>query len=118
MWEGRLAGTAFACCLMIGMIATPCCAQGVISTVAGNGASAASGDGGPATGAAFHPDGLAVDSSGNIYIADQNNNRIRKVDASGIITTVAGNGGTQFSGDGGPAVGATVYIAGNHNGLA
>src|SRR5690348_15809621 len=101
------------------VVATGACfAQGVISTVAGNGANAATGDGGPALSASFHPDGLTVDRAGNIYIADQNHNRIRKVDPSGIITTVAGNGNTQFSGDGGPATNATVYIAGNHNGLA
>lgn len=94
------------------------CGQGVISTIAGNGASAASGDGGPALSASFHPNGLTLDSAGNIYIADQNNNRVRKVSPSGIITTVAGTGGTQFSGDGGLATSATVYIASNHNGLA
>ena len=83
-----------------------------------NGGSTATGDGGAAISASFHPDGVAVDSAGNIYIADQNNNRIRRVDLSGIITTVAGNGNTQFAGDGGPAVSSTVYIAGMHNGLA
>jgi uncharacterized protein (TIGR03437 family) len=95
-----------------------CCGQGVIGTIAGNGGSNFTGDGGPALSASFHPDGLTVDSAGNIYIADQNNNRIRKVDPNGIITTVAGNGNTQFTGDGGPATGSTVYIAGMHNGLA
>src|ERR1041385_3426104 len=99
------------------VVATGACfAQGVISTVAGNGANAATGDGGPALSASFHPDGLTVDRAGNIYNADQHHNRIRKVDPPGIITTVAGNGNTQFSGDGGPATNATVYIAGNHNG--
>lgn len=92
--------------------------QGVISTVAGNGTDAATGDGGPALSASFHPDGLTMDSAGNIYIADQNHNRIRKVDPTGVITTVAGNGNTMFAGDNGLATSATVYIAGNHNGLA
>ena len=92
--------------------------QGVISTVAGSGASNSTGDGGPALSASFHPDGVVVDSAGNLYIADQNNNRIRKVDPTGIITTVAGNGNTQFAGDGGATTSSTVYIAGMHNGLA
>ena len=102
----------------VGIATLGCFGQGVISTVAGNGTNAATGDGGPALSASFHPDGLTVDSAGNIYIADQNHNRIRKVDSQGLITTVAGNGNTQFSGDGGLATSASVYIAGNHNGLA
>jgi trimeric autotransporter adhesin len=56
-----------------------------------------SGDGGPATSAALaYPTGVAVDASGNLFIADTGNNRIRKVSASGIITTVAGNGTAGF----------------------
>ena len=106
------------CGFLIAFTSALVCGQGVISTVAGNGNATAAGDGGPATSASFHPDGLTLDSAGNIYIADQNNNRIRKVDLSGNITTVAGNGNTQFNGDGGPATTATVYIAANHNGLA
>lgn len=104
--------------ILFGAVAMVCSGQGVISTVAGNGGSNSTGDGGSATSASFHPDGVTVDSAGNIYIADQNNNRIRKVDPSGIITTVAGNGNTQFTGDGGPATTSTVYIAAMHNGLA
>ncbi len=104
--------------MTIGAAAMLCCGQGVISTIAGNGGSTSSGDGGAALSASFHPDGLILDSAGNIYIADQNNNRIRKIDSSGIITTIAGNGGTQFAGDGGQATASTVYIAGMHNGLA
>ena len=96
----------------------PCYGQGVISTIAGSGGSSSTGDGGPAASASFHPDGLTIDSAGNIYIADQNNNRVRKIDPNGIITTVAGNGNTQFTGDGGLATSSTVYIAGMHNGLA
>jgi len=82
-----------------------------ITTVAGNGSSGYSGDGGPATSAALNrPEGVAVDASGNIYIADRVNGCIRKVDAaSGTITTVAGNGGVGYSGDGGPATSATLY---------
>ncbi len=78
---------------------------GVMSTVAGNGSKGFSGDGGPATSAAISPGGVAVDSAGNIYIADFSNNRIRKVTPQGIISTVAGGGS---SGDGGQAVGAAL----------
>jgi len=82
---------------------------GAISTVAGNGAQAFSGDGGPATSASLgDPSGVAVDGSGNLFIADTNNNRIRKV-AAGVITTVAGNGAQGSSGDGGPATIASFH---------
>ncbi len=80
---------------------------GIISTFAGNGSGSFSGDGGQATAAAlFRPCGVAVDSSGNVYIADQYNNRVRKVNTSGIISTLAGRGGSSFGGDGGPATNA------------
>jgi sugar lactone lactonase YvrE len=82
---------------------------GVITTIAGNGTPGFSGDGGPATQAQLRaPIGMAADSAGNLYIADQANNRIRKVAVDGIITTVAGNGEQGFSGDGGPAVRAAI----------
>jgi uncharacterized protein (TIGR03437 family) len=82
---------------------------GIITTVAGNGVQGFSGDGGPATSASLHwPAGAAVDASGNLYIADAQNNRIRKVSAEGTITTVAGNGVGGFSGDGGPATSASL----------
>jgi hypothetical protein len=68
-------------------------ASGTISTVAGNGTAGFSGDGGDATLAQLSdPRGVALDAAGNLYIADLSNNRIRKVDASGTISTVAGNG--------------------------
>ena len=82
---------------------------GIISTVAGDGQRAFSGDGGPATSASLNgPRGLAVDAAGNLYIADGNNHRIRKVSPGGIITTVAGDGQPIFSGDGGPATSASL----------
>jgi trimeric autotransporter adhesin len=83
---------------------------GVITTVAGNGTAGYSGDGGPATSAAINdPEDAALDSAQNLYIADEANNRIRMVSgATGIITTVAGNGAAGYSGDGGPATGASL----------
>jgi len=83
---------------------------GKITTVAGNGTYGYSGDGGPATSAAIGPAvGVAVDTAGNIYIPDEFNNRVRKVDTSGTITTVAGDGTQGFSGDGGPAASAQLW---------
>src|SRR5882762_6190999 len=84
--------------------------SGVISTVAGNGIRNSSGDGGPATSAElYNPSGVALDGNGNLYIAGYFDNRIRMVNTSGIITTVAGNGTPGFSGDGGPATSAELY---------
>jgi sugar lactone lactonase YvrE len=109
--------------------------NGVITTIAGNGYGAGhqgrySGDNGPATSAELNlPDAVAVDASGNLYIADTYNNAIRKV-SNGLIATIAGDGSPGYSGDNGPAANArlnmprgvavdasgTVYIAdsGNH----
>ena len=82
-------------------------ASGTISTVAGTGEGSFggySGDGGPAVQAQLHgPRGVAVDGAGNVFIADRDNYRIRKVDSAGVITTVAGTGVRGYSGDGGPA---------------
>ena len=83
--------------------------DGIITTVAGNDVGGFSGDGGPATAASLYtPHGAAVSSDDSLYIADYNNSRIRRVGPDGIITTVAGNGGAGFSGDGGSAVAASL----------
>jgi sugar lactone lactonase YvrE len=83
-------------------------ASGTVTTVVGTGVRGFSGDGGPATSARIWPCGVAVDGAGNLFIADCGNNRIRKVNADGIITTVAGTGARGFSGDGGPATSARL----------
>ncbi len=78
--------------------------SGLITTVAGNGTLGFAGDGGQATLARLsRPQGLEVSPDGSIYIADGNNNRVRRVSPAGIITTVAGNGTAGYSGEGGPA---------------
>ena len=84
-------------------------ASGSVSIVAGTGREGYGGDNGNATSAFLNwPAGLALDNSGSLYIADQNNNRIRKVSPNGAIVTVAGNGVPGFSGDGGPATAANL----------
>ncbi len=86
-------------------------AGGGISTVAGNGTPGYGGDGGAATGAQLYtPTSVAVDGAGNLYIADFNNSRVRKVSAGGAITTVAGNGNSGYSGDGSPATSAQINL--------
>jgi sugar lactone lactonase YvrE len=82
--------------------------NGIITTIAGNGTGGYSGDNGPAVGAQLSfPSGVAVDTSGNLYIADNYSNCIRKV-SNGLITTVAGTGIAGFSGDGGLATSAQL----------
>jgi hypothetical protein len=84
-------------------------AAGIISTVAGNGRAGYSGDGGLATGGTLHsPHGIAIDNAGNLFIADLDNQVIRRVDGAGIITTYAGNGHRGYSGDKGLATAATL----------
>ena len=85
-------------------------ATGAITTVAGNGTYGYSGDGGPATAAELaNPDGVAVDSAGDLFIDDSNNSRIREVNlATGTITTIAGNGTYGYTGDGGAATAAEL----------
>ena len=85
--------------------------SGNISTIAGIFTDGFSGDGGQATSAQLYcPSGVAVDAAGNIYIADEFNQRIRKVAPNGVITTVAGDGNQSFSGDGGPATAAELNL--------
>lgn len=97
------------------------CAWGqtyTIDTIAGSGPTGVfnggySGDGGPATAARLNePWGLARDSAGNLYFADQNNHRIRRISSSGIISTIAGTGTAGFAGDGGPAAAAQLRLPG------
>ncbi len=84
---------------------------GIISTIAGTpGVGGFAGDGGPASSALmYHPKGIAMDCKGNLYISDFYNARIRKIDPSGIITTIGGTGVNGFSGDGGPATAAKIH---------
>ena len=85
--------------------------SGTITTVAGSGVAGFSGDGGLATNASLQfPLGMAMDSLGNLYIADGDNNRIRRVSPGGVITTVAGNGAGRFAGDQDPATSASLNI--------
>lgn len=105
-------------------------ATGIITTVAGTGTAGYSGDSGPAISARLDlPTAIALDAAGNLYVADSANHRIRRVSATGIITTVAGNGIEGYSGDNGPAIAAELdspsgialdavgdlYLADTHN---
>jgi len=84
--------------------------SGIITTIAGNGTTGFSGDGGPATLCQLSfPTGIAFDSKGNLFFSDGNNSRIRKIDTVGTINTIAGNGTFGYSGDGGPASASVVY---------
>ena len=106
--------------------------DGTITTVAGNGVAGYSGDGGRATFASFNePEAIAVDASGNLYITDTLNQRVRRMLPDGTVTTIAGNGVAGFSGDGGAALAAQfkfprgiavdplgkVYVSDNQNGV-
>ena len=84
-------------------------ADGKLTTVAGTGRAGFSGDGAPSTSADLNgPQAIAVDSTGDVFIADSQNHRIRRVDPRGVISTFAGSGEPGFSGDGGPATGAQL----------
>ncbi|HXJ43906.1 MAG TPA: hypothetical protein VNH18_31765, partial [Bryobacteraceae bacterium] len=82
--------------------------SGVITTIAGNGHLQYVGDGALATATSLDPRSVAVDTSGNLYIADEGNYRIRKISVNGVITTVAGNGTSGYVGDGGLATAAQI----------
>ena len=85
--------------------------SGTLTTIAGTGKPGYSGDNGPATAAQLSgPMGLRVDTSGNIFVADTQNQRIRKITPQGTITTVAGNGQAGSTGDGGPAISASLSL--------
>ncbi len=89
---------------------------GVITTIVGTGERGFSGDGGPATQAQMNePYGIVIDRAGNIYVADRLNRRVRRIDASGTISTLAGDGSGKYSGDGGPSARAGLA---EPNGLA
>ena len=84
-------------------------ADGVMRTFAGNGINTSAGDGGPALQASFEtPAGLAFDPAGNLYVADSDANRVRKITVNGTISTVAGTGAGVEAGDGGPATQARL----------
>ncbi len=88
----------------------PASINGLITTVAGNGISGSSGDGGAATNAKLqNPGGVVVDALGDLFIADTASCRIRRVGTNGIITTMAGNGNPGYSGDGGAATNASLF---------
>ncbi len=84
--------------------------SGIITTFAGNGSCTYGGDNGPAVDAGMIPSGLAMDGLGNLYLADHFNCRVRKIDTSGIITTVAGNGACAYNGDGSPATSISLNL--------
>lgn len=95
--------------------------DGILHLIGGNGNFSFGGDGGPATSAQlFVPSDVEVDAQGNVYIADSDNNRIRKIDPSGTITTIAGNNTVGYGGDGGQATAAQLkfpsYLAVDKNG--
>jgi len=83
----------------------------IITNIAGSAIAGYSGDGGPATAATFKDIfGICTDAAGNIYLVDEENNRVRKITAAtGIVTTIAGTGSSGYSGDGGPATAARIY---------
>src|SRR5438874_1864038 len=109
LMEGFMRARFFSSIVLFLALLTPVFGQRVITTIAGKGNGGFGRDNGPAIKASlFGPLGIAVDSGGNIFIADTNNNRVRKITPDGIITTVAGNGQNGSAGDGGPATAAQL----------
>ena len=99
------------CSLRIGTTFERSTGLGIITAFAGDGQPRFQGDGGPASQASLNgPKGIAFARDGSLYVADRNNHRVRKIDPSGIITTVAGTGQGGFSGDGGEARNAALYL--------
>ena len=97
------------CKLVWPLLAAAIASGQTITDFAGNGTPGYSGDNGPAAQAEVNRVvGLATDAAGNIYLADQNNNVVRKVSTSGMITTFAGTGGAGYTGDGGAATQAQL----------
>ena len=86
--------------------------DGIITTIAGNGTDATTGDGGAATKAALEPQHLAIDAAGNLYVTDDKTNRLRRIDRHGVITTIAGNGTAGVPVDGTKAVDAPLGTLG------
>jgi len=102
-----LAGLAAAALVMAP--AARAASNNIVVTYAGNGQDGYSGDGGQATAAQIDlPSGVVLDNAANIFVADRDNNRIRKVNAGTVITTVAGTGARGFSGDNGPSTAAKL----------
>ena len=84
--------------------------DGIIRTIAGNGNADFLGDGEQATAASFrNPSAIAIDPAGNIYVADADNERLRRIDPAGVITTIAGNDAYGLAGDGGPPANALLF---------
>lgn len=82
---------------------------GIVTTVAGSTTPGLSGDGGPASAAQLYaPEGICIDATGNLFVADRRNNRVRKISSTGIITTIAGTGAAGYTGDGGLATAAML----------
>ncbi len=107
----RLPGGGFLIADTVNSVIRKVSATGTISTVAGTGVANFGGDNGPAVSAElFFPQGVAPLAGGGFLIADSNNERIRKVSAAGVITTVAGNGTFGFGGDDGPATSAKLAL--------